>query len=288
MQSFLETDEDFMDVVRCSFEMSPHLATVGSCAVIGVVSKAKLFVGNLGDSRAVLGTVDGSADSGNCLAVPLSQVHNVNNEDVRRELISKFPDDRQIVTERRGVYRVKGKVQVTRAFGDCYLKAREFNQEPLFPRFRVPEPFYPPVITAEPEVTMRLLSPQDQFIIFASDGLWEYVTPQEAVDVVYHTNRGDVARMLIKFTLQRAAKKHDMTYGDLLKLSRGQRREFHDDITVIIFFFTKDVNDTLWGESTYHSVRGNGNDSIRGDTVFEPDRQIQDEEEMDLFGVDDG
>lgn len=76
------------------------------------------------------------------------------------------------------------RLQVTRAFGDLYLKSHDFNREPLFPRFRVAEPFNPPLLTCEPHVTMRILSPHDSFLIVASDGLFEHVTNQEAVDIV--------------------------------------------------------------------------------------------------------
>lgn len=47
----------------------------------------------------------------------------------------------------------------------------------------------------------------------------------------------DIARILIKSALQRAARKHEVTYSDLLQMPGGQRREYHDDMTVIVFFF---------------------------------------------------
>lgn len=35
----------------------------------------------------------------------------------------------------------------------------------------------------------RVLHPQDKFIIFASDGLWEHLTNQEAVEIVHSSPR---------------------------------------------------------------------------------------------------
>ena len=39
-------------------------------------------------------------------------------------------------------------------------------------------------VFAEPELSEIHLTPQDQFIIWASDGVWEFITSQEAVDIV--------------------------------------------------------------------------------------------------------
>ena len=75
-------------------------------------------------------------------------------------------------------------LQVSRSIGDAYLKRAEFNKEPLLPRFRLPEPFLKPVLSAEPSITVRKLSRGDKFLIFASDGLWEHLSNQEAVDIV--------------------------------------------------------------------------------------------------------
>ena len=75
-------------------------------------------------------------------------------------------------------------LQVSRSIGDAYLKNVEFNREPLLPKFRLPEPFYRPILQAEPTISVQRLFPEDQFLIFASDGLWEHLSNQEAVEIV--------------------------------------------------------------------------------------------------------
>lgn len=35
----------------------------------------------------------------------------------------------------------------------------------------------------------RILQPNDKFLIFASDGLWEFLSNQEAVEIVYNNPR---------------------------------------------------------------------------------------------------
>lgn len=75
-------------------------------------------------------------------------------------------------------------LQVSRSIGDAYLKKAEFNKEPLLAKFRLPEAFDSPILRAEPTIHVQRIHPQDQFLIFASDGLWEHLSNQEAVDIV--------------------------------------------------------------------------------------------------------
>jgi len=79
--------------------------------------------------------------------------------------------------------------QISRCIGDVYLKKAEFNREPLYAKFRLPQPFKRPILSSEPSILVHQLQPQDQFIIFASDGLWEHFSNQEAVDIVQNNPR---------------------------------------------------------------------------------------------------
>lgn len=75
-------------------------------------------------------------------------------------------------------------MQVSRSIGDVYLKKAEYNKEPLYAKFRLREPFERPILSSEPSISVQELQPHDQFLIFASDGLWEHLSNQEAVDIV--------------------------------------------------------------------------------------------------------
>jgi pyruvate dehydrogenase phosphatase len=178
---------------------------------------------------------------GPILAVQISAEHNASIESVRQELVALHPDDSHIVVLRHGVWRVKGLIQVSRSIGDVYLKKAEYNREPLLARFRLPEPLRRPVLSAEPDFHVHMLRPQDKFIIFASDGLWEHLSNQEAVDIVHSHPRAGIARRLIRTALQEAAKKREMRYSDLKRIERGIRRHFHDDITVVVVFLDHEL-----------------------------------------------
>ncbi|KAF8012700.1 hypothetical protein BT93_I0761 [Corymbia citriodora subsp. variegata] len=238
-KAYQATEEGFFSLVTKQWPMKPQIAAVGSCCLVGIISGGMLYIANLGDSRAVLGRAVKA--TGEVFAIQLSSEHNVSIESVRQEMHSLHPDDSQIVVLKHNVWRVKGLIQVSRSIGDVYLKKAEFNREPLYTKFRLREPFRRPILSSDPSISVHDLQPHDQFVIFASDGLWEHLTNQEAVDIVLNHPRNGIARRLVKAALQEAAKKREMRYSDLKKIDRGVRRHFHDDITVIVVFLDSNL-----------------------------------------------
>lgn len=233
-KAFASTEEGFLSLVKKQWLSKPHMASVGSCCLVGVICNGLLYIANAGDSRVVLGRAERGTRE--VTALQLSTEHNANIETVRNELRCLHPNDSQIVVQKHKVWRVKGIIQVSRSIGDAYLKKSEFNREPLQPKFRLPEPFHKPILNPEPEILVRKLQPGDRFLIFASDGLWEHLSNQEAVDIVQNFPRKGIAKMLVKAALREAAKKREMRYTDLKRIERGVRRHFHDDISVIVVY----------------------------------------------------
>ncbi|GFP89743.1 probable protein phosphatase 2c 38 [Phtheirospermum japonicum] len=250
--AYLATEDEFLSLVKKQWEMRPQFASVGSCCLVGVICNGLLYIANAGDSRVVLGRVE-RADK-ELKAVQLSDEHNASFESVREELHLLHPDDPQIVVLKHKVWRVKGIIQISRSIGDAYLKKTEFNRVPLLPKFRLPEPFQKPILLAEPSIHVQKLNSEDQFLIFASDGLWEHLSNQEAVELVHTSPRNGIAKRLVKAALHEAAKKREMRYSDLKKIDRGVRRHFHDDITVIVLFL--DVH--LGNSSPIFSIKAGG------------------------------
>ncbi|XP_019429147.1 PREDICTED: probable protein phosphatase 2C 60 isoform X2 [Lupinus angustifolius] len=238
-KAFEATEDGFMSLVGRQWPMKPQIAAVGSCCLVGVICNGTLYVANAGDSRAVLGRVVKA--TGEVLAMQLSTEHNASIESVRHELHSLHPDDSNIVVLKHNVWRVKGIIQVSRCIGDAYLKRAEFNRKPLYADFILDEPFKMPILSSEPSITVHQLQPHDRFIILASDGLWEHLSNQEAVDIVANNPHTGSARRLVKVALQEAAKKREMRYSDLQKIDRGVRRHFHDDITVIVVYLDSNL-----------------------------------------------
>ncbi|XP_073142591.1 probable protein phosphatase 2C 63 [Henckelia pumila] len=235
-KAFNATEEDFTGLVKRALPMKPQIAFAGSCCLVGVISKGELYVANLGDSRAVLGK-RGSVDGKNLVvAERLTIDHNVSYENIRKEVEELHPDDSPVVVNCRGVWRIKGIIQVSRSIGDVYLKKPEFYRDPNFLQYGNYIPMKRPLLTAEPSIVTRKLKPEDLFVIFASDGLWEHLSDETAVEIVSKCPRSGISKRLVEAALQAASKKKEMRYKDIKKMEKGTRRHFHDDITVIVVY----------------------------------------------------
>lgn len=111
-KAFNATEEDFLHVVKRALPARPQIASVGSCCLVGAISNGVLYVANLGDSRAVLGRTAPERRNNTVVAERLSTDHNVSVEEVRREVEALHPDDSHVVVYTRGVWRIKGIIQV--------------------------------------------------------------------------------------------------------------------------------------------------------------------------------
>nr|GEW73027.1 probable protein phosphatase 2C 68 [Tanacetum cinerariifolium] len=235
------TEEGFLSLVRRTRDIQPQMAAVGSCCLAGLISEGTLCIANMGDSRAVLGRVKKRRQK-KIVAEQITEDHNACVQKVREELKSDHPDDPEIVVEKEGVWRIKGIIQISRSIGDAYLKKPEFALDPSFKRFYLPIPIQRPVLRDRPSFYTRELKPDDKFIVFASDGLWEHMTNREVVKIVQKNRREGIARRLVKSAMIEAARKQKRKYNAVKKLAEGKRRTVHDDITVVVVFIDQKVN----------------------------------------------
>ncbi|CAO2816493.1 unnamed protein product [Amaranthus hypochondriacus] len=255
-KAYLATEEEFMSLVKELWLEKPQIASVGACCLVGVICCGHLYIANAGDSRVVLGKLD---QFDKCVkAIQLSSDHNASVQSVREDLQNSHPNDPQIVVLKHKVWRVKGLIQVSRSIGDAYLKKAEFNKAPLLTKFRINDPFEKPIMTAEPSISVQKILPEDHFLIFASDGLWDLLTNQEVVDIVNSNSRHGIAKKLVKTALIEAAKRREMRYSDLKKVERGVRRHFHDDITVIVLFLDTRLISRNTFRGPFLSLKGAG------------------------------
>lgn len=235
------TEDGFLSLVRRTCGIKPLMAAVGSCCLIGLISEGTLYVANMGDSRAVMGRLS-KRRSNKIVAEQITEDHNACMDEVRQELKSDHPDDPHIVVMKQGVWRIKGIIQVSRTIGDAYLKKPEFALDPSFPRFHLREPIRRPVLRNGPSLHTRELKPDDKFLVFASDGLWEHLRNQQVVEIVHNSPRSGIARRLVKAAMIEAARKGKKKYDEVKRIEKGSRRAVHDDITVIVVFINQQTN----------------------------------------------
>jgi pyruvate dehydrogenase phosphatase len=156
----------------------------GACALLSFYdSSSKLLrVACTGDSRAVLGR---RGASGKWVATPLSVDQTGSNPDEAARIRKQHPGEDSAI--RNG--RVLGGLEPTRAFGDASYKWTREVSERLKNSFfgRTPSQLLktPPYVTAEPVVTTTKIEPENgDFVVMATDGLWEMLTNEEVVGLV--------------------------------------------------------------------------------------------------------
>lgn len=162
--------------------LAPALS--GSCALLSFYdTQTKLLrVACTGDSRAVLGRRGGS---GKWVATPLSVDQTGGNPDEEARMRKLHPGEDHVI--RNG--RVLGGLEPTRAFGDATYKWTREVSEKLKRSFfgKTPSTLMrtPPYVTAEPVVTTTKIEPEKgDFVVMATDGLWEMLTNEEVVGLV--------------------------------------------------------------------------------------------------------
>ena len=166
--------------------MSPALS--GSCALLTLFDPTNnvLRVANTGDSRAVLGRWDNG--QGKYVAKAMSVDQTGFNQDEVDRLKQEHPDEEPVDPKTGRVFGIA----VSRAFGDSRWKWPQELSRTVHEKFWGPAPRpdgmikTPPYLTAEPEVkeTKVQTGAKPDFLIMASDGLWDNMSNEDAVTCV--------------------------------------------------------------------------------------------------------
>ncbi|XP_072993645.1 probable protein phosphatase 2C 7 [Typha latifolia] len=143
-ETYQKTDLNFLDAE------SNNLRDDGSTASTAVLVGSHLYVGNVGDSRVIISKAG--------KAIALSDDHKPNRSDERKRI-----ENAGGVVIWAGTWRVGGVLAMSRAFGNRLLKQ---------------------FVVAEPEIQEQEIDDELEFLILASDGLWDVVSNEEAVSVV--------------------------------------------------------------------------------------------------------
>nr|CAD7445827.1 unnamed protein product [Timema bartmani] len=224
-QAFLRLDDDISREALTKQGTGPeiNLKTLsvtmsGAVACVVHIDGPHLHVASVGDCQAVLGVL---SDVNTWMAKKLSIEHNTDNSAEVNRILAEHPSNERDTIIRMD--RLLGQLAPLRALGDQRYKWSKATLSevavPYFGEKTIPPNYYtPPYLTARPDVTQHRLTPRDKFLVIASDGLWDMVSPLQVVRLVGEHMSGKVT--LNPFKLPRK----NMRIADINKLLL-QRKE---------------------------------------------------------------
>jgi len=141
---------------RCNKEMEAWATMSGTTAVVALLIDNQRYIANLGDSKAVIcqqGSVSFST----------------------KDHKATDPDEIGRIQELGGQVvdgRVNGQLSITRALGDSNLS---------------------PFVIPTPDIYEQVASKYDEFMVLASDGVWDVLSPEDIVRmIVQHQKRNSI------------------------------------------------------------------------------------------------
>ncbi|KAJ1269037.1 hypothetical protein BS78_07G179400 [Paspalum vaginatum] len=218
----------------------------GSTAVTLVKQGLDLVIGNLGDSRAIMGTRDAS---NNLTAVQLTV-----------DLKPNLPREAARIQQCKGrVFALQDEPEVARvwlpnndspglamarAFGDFCLK--DYG------------------LISVPEISYRRLTKKDEFIILATDGVWDVLSNKEAVDIVASApSRATAARALVDCAVRSWRLKFPTSKSD-------------DCAVVCLFLDHEKTTDSVEDMESEEAAEPTGEEVLTQDASAEVDEDIAD------------
>jgi len=210
LEEAFEATQDHLHLMLLQDEVKVNARDSGACALVAYLQGGDLWVAGAGDCRALLG--QRSSVEGSPLPTPvrLSNDHNVEVEEEKARIEGNggwvMPmrlEEGEEVPARS--YKRKGKpwlgpgLRISRALGDT--QAEDDG-----------------LILPKPDVVHHVVGPDDLFLILASDGVWEFIDDQLAVNIINYAREKDVdATQACKMLIMQSAimwRKHEGVYRD--------------------------------------------------------------------------
>ena len=183
----------------------------GSTCVSVIYTPEKLIVPNIGDSRAVLGRYDKITNT--YKAIELSRDHKPTEKD-----------------ESKRIYDNDGRIQPFTEEGEFVGPQRVWLKDEEVPGLAMTRSFGDRVasmvgVISEPEIKEFDFDEGDKFMIIASDGIWEFISSQECVNIIKDFYEKNDMKGCADFLYEESSKRW-------LK-----EEEVIDDTTLILVFF---------------------------------------------------
>lgn len=196
-KAFLRLDSDMSNEALCKNNGKVNMKTLsvamsGAVACVAHIDGPHLHIASVGDCQCVLGVL---TDVNTWTAKKLTTEHNTDNREEVQRILSEHPNNERDTIIK--MERLLGQLAPLRALGDFKYKwnKRTLNSTvlPYYGETAIPPNYYtPPYLTARPDVTHHKLTPKDKFLVIASDGLWDLVSPLQVVRLVGEHMSGKV------------------------------------------------------------------------------------------------
>lgn len=260
-------EEEYKEYVRMDNPRGP-LSTVGTCCLICLIWKKILYIANLGDSEAVMGRLDKKTKT--MMVKPLHPVHSTKKQKILNDYQASHwpsPEDssshNKILVWKNMAWKVKGFIPLSGTIGDTYLKFNDFRMKDKSNRFYYSGPRIrkPLLLSKQETCEHRLDEETDRFVIIASHGLWDLISKEQAVKIVHRYPKKGAATRLATVAMKRSVKNSDVSYSDLKKMRKGTRKAFLDDITVMVIFIDRLLEEAdsaakpLYVRSDQHGIK---------------------------------
>ncbi|CAD8210342.1 unnamed protein product [Paramecium pentaurelia] len=198
---FLQTSDELMD-------SGIDITYSGATTVIVLSFDNVLYCANIGDSRAIIGRYDNKLS-----VIELSKDHK--------------PD---CFLEQARILQRGGRVQAySDEDGNPIGPARVWKLDEDVPGLAMSRSFGDYVasqvgVICEPEIIKHSLLPCDKFIVVASDGIWEFLSNEQVVEIIYEYYKKDDSQGACQKLIQ------------LAREAWQREDEVIDDITIVVAF----------------------------------------------------
>ncbi|KAF4354893.1 hypothetical protein F8388_013842 [Cannabis sativa] len=218
------TELAYLDMTDKVLDTNPELALMGSCLLAVLMRDEDVYVMNVGDSRAIVAQYEQN-DTGSSVAK--GQGDNGSTEGITEESLAvgeremKLENETTPPTQEIGLTALQLSTDHSTNIEDEIIRIK--NEHPDDKHCIVNDR-----VKGRLKVTRA----------FGAGFLKQYFSNEEVVCHVENFMEkfpdGDPAQHLIEELLYRAAKKAGMNFHDLLDIPQGDRRKYHDDVTVMI------------------------------------------------------
>ena len=189
-ETFEKLEEEFY--IQNKSKSKEELDNSGSCALVVVMTENKIFIGNIGDSRAIM-----SLNNGNKVK-QLTIDHKPNNikeyeriiknggkvyidendhgklDEIKLNFILNKSDFEKYKTQNEAIFRhFPSNLAVLRTIGDIKLKKEEYGG-------------LPGNIIATPEIFVYDYSPSYDFMVLGCDGIYDDLSNEEIIGAAWH------------------------------------------------------------------------------------------------------